>query len=141
LSIGVCDVHLEVDNHVLYEGEVDRGCGNQVFNYAKDVILVDNNEKKAKPNSPKGAPLHMGKEPIVSGTQKMSVTPTMDNVSLFSHNDLDGANQRRSDTRLMNHEERPDVKRPVLGESSPESGEKSSSSRNGKSSSTDKPQG
>ena len=71
---------------------------------------------------------------------RKTVTPTttLDNVSLFS-NDLEGASHMRSDTRIMNHEESPDVKWPVIGESSPESGGKSSSSPNGIS--TDKPKG
>ena len=32
-------LRVSIDNEVLYDGDVDKGCGNQVFDYGQTVVL------------------------------------------------------------------------------------------------------
>ena len=62
LSQGVREVCILVNRDIVYEGEVDKGCGNQVFDYGFNVRVTDSDSPRS---------------------DNSSSTPAIDNVSLF----------------------------------------------------------
>ncbi|RMX37150.1 hypothetical protein pdam_00023677, partial [Pocillopora damicornis] len=45
LNVGVKDVRIFVGGDLVWEGVIDKGCGNQVFDYCKVINLIHTNEK------------------------------------------------------------------------------------------------
>ncbi|XP_022092559.1 protein KIAA0556-like isoform X2 [Acanthaster planci] len=52
LSIGVKDVNVFVDGCLLWAGRVDKGCGNQVFDYMTPIVLSDPRPIEPNPSEP-----------------------------------------------------------------------------------------
>ena len=65
----------------MFAGELDKGCGNQVFDYEKTIIVTRDSDT-LKPAVSSESPHKHG--PALTGG-----TPAMDNVSLFASSDLD----------------------------------------------------
>ncbi|XP_048575764.1 katanin-interacting protein [Nematostella vectensis] len=50
LNIGVKDLRLFIGGVLVWKGTIDKGCGNQVFDYSKEVNLVDSEQKQQEPD-------------------------------------------------------------------------------------------
>ena len=70
--MGARQVEVWVDSRLVFTGEVDKGCANQVFDYATTVTV----------DGTLAATPAMDNETLVA-------TPAMDNVSLFQSVDAD----------------------------------------------------
>ena len=98
--MGVRHAIITIGDQTVFDGEIDKGCGNQVFDYGKTINLID----------------------VDSTAQESSAvhTPVMDKVSLFGSVDTElGERSRsqagvRSETRLMNHSLDETVTRPSV---------------------------
>ena len=79
----------------MFDGEIDKGCGNQVFDYGKVI------------------PLQTVPEPEI---KKEQLTPTMDKVMWMSSDSINPSliPPLRSETRLVNHTPDPTLPRPVI---------------------------
>ena len=88
-----------IGSRTVFDGEIDKGCGNQVFDYGKTIQV-------------KGEPARAGKTPDY-------LTPTIDNVSFDSDSDrspmqsIDG-HPTRSETRLVHRTQDTSIKLPVV---------------------------
>lgn len=119
LAIGVRHLSVSVGDNLVFEGELEKGCGNQVFDYGRTIWQVDllkdefDTSEKKQLDIP---PLNLAKsDDVVDDDDELS-TPTMDNVSLESH-DWD---QLRSETRLMHRGAANDgLCRPTVSDTSP----------------------
>ncbi len=86
--MGVREAVVLVNGQVVYEGDVDKGCGNQVFDYCKTIFLTrpDSHKSSSSNTSPdSAAPINNGKQPAESPRQ--ATTPAIDNVSFHSEDD------------------------------------------------------
>ncbi len=100
---------MKVNGYVAYDGDLEKGCGNQVFDYGKVIEIAKEGESSI-------------------------TTPTVDKVSLFSSVDTNCNSARdkeplgpgsRCETRLMNHLDNPSLPRPKVDTSPPRSATKS----------------
>ena len=69
--MGVKDIRILVDHENVFEGKVEKGCGNHVFDYVYNIPV---NEEESPPSSASAATITPS-------------TPAMDNVSLFQSTD------------------------------------------------------
>lgn len=93
MNIGAGDVKIYIDGNLVHDEEIDKGCGNQVFDYSQTINVCQPAESVGKERE--NGSVSFNKLP---GQQ----TPIIDNVDLFRSTEH---NTERSQTRLMNHEE------------------------------------
>ena len=91
LSIGVRAAVVRLNNDIVYDGDIDKGCGNQVFDYGQVIDLQDKHALDTVPTKEKSEP----QQDMNTSTRKKSsensvfllapsLTPNIDNVSLHS---------------------------------------------------------
>lgn len=39
LNIGVRRLRISIDDDILYDGDIEKGCGNQVFDYGHTIVV------------------------------------------------------------------------------------------------------
>ena len=89
--MGVCEARLIVNGQVMFQGEVDKGCGNQVFDYSK-VVSLESDPSLTEDNL------------------------AIDNVSFNSDSEGEVVPQGvRSETRLTHRGKDPKLSLPVVG--------------------------
>ena len=81
LSVGARHIQLWLGSDLVFAGELDKGCGNQVFDYEKTIVVTRDSEALR--------PAVSGESPDKHGPALTAGTPAMDNVSLFASSDLD----------------------------------------------------
>ena len=81
LSVGARHVQLWLGSDLVFAGELDKGCGNQVFDYEKTILVTRDSDALR--------PAVCGESPDKHGPASTAGTPAMDNVSLFASSDLD----------------------------------------------------
>ena len=123
LNKGARQIEISVCDETVFSGELDKGCGNQVFDYGKSITIREEQGDTSMdtldvPNKQKPQRL----SPQLAGM--------MDNVSL--HSDCDSPNQSvnyedvqspetgqepevRPGTRLINRATDPNIQLPVIG--------------------------
>ena len=81
LSIGARQVQLWLGQELVFDGELDKGCGNQVFDYEQTIVIASDNHLLK--------PVVSGASPEKQHRSSVCRTPAMDNVALFPSTDLD----------------------------------------------------
>lgn len=108
LSTGARHVQLWLGPDLAYAGELDKGCGNQVFDYEKTIVISKDSDLP-KPGTSGASP---GKHESVSASSGR--TPAMDNVALFPSTDLDAIgveDHTHSDAWTVSHSHNQDTNR------------------------------
>ena len=96
---------LFLDGDLAFEGEIDKGCGNQVFDYAKEIYL---SECSTSINHRQTCVTQDGtsSDAISVTSDGSSTTPNMDNVALFHSMDIDSDNKKHDlcvNAKLVSH--------------------------------------
>lgn len=51
LSIGVKRLRISIDDDIMFDGDIEKGCGNQVFDYGYTVVVGNDDEEDEAPPS------------------------------------------------------------------------------------------
>ena len=132
-----------IDGSLVFDDDIEKGCGNQVFDYGQTIPLGDDDspdDHKSNGNHGNGpARLNFNTKVADEEDEDGFQTPNIDKVDLFKSIDTD-----RPSTRVMTDADRK-VKRPVVGVSADSSmpviKASSQSSKSSTRSSSDKPKG
>ena len=87
LSIGAKHIRLLTGGNLVYDGDLDKGCGNQVFDYGKTINIISSSDARVD-----------------------EITSVMDNVQFHSDDEecrtarkANNKSSLRSQTRIMSH--------------------------------------
>lgn len=125
--MGVKATKVSVDGSVIWQGNMDKGCGNQVFDYGKNIAVTETDSGTNSGDSPRNLPSSsndINKKTVISpqkkhkdisqlqngntrtgsgggsNTNHRGDTPAMDNVSLFQSVDTTSASNNRDSNPL-----------------------------------------
>ncbi|XP_048465715.1 protein KATNIP homolog [Rhincodon typus] len=85
LDVGAKDVRIYVDSNLVYEEKLEKGCGNQVFDYSTTIDLRTN-KSKASLDTSSGSDMEEQTEEMVSSERGPSIEPPEQATSLFFRN-------------------------------------------------------
>ncbi|XP_048408317.2 katanin-interacting protein isoform X2 [Stegostoma tigrinum] len=85
LDVGAKDVRIYVDSNLVYEEELEKGCGNQVFDYSTTIDLRTT-KSKASLDTSSGSDMEEQTEEMVSSERDPSIEPPEQATSLFFRN-------------------------------------------------------
>ena len=73
-------MQISVDGLQVFDGDIDKGCGNQVFDYCKTIVVTPISATPRGARAPAGS-IHSR---VKTKHSLLSPTPAMDNVDLLS---------------------------------------------------------